>query len=66
MKLFAGALSKLNAHETVTKLENGEKLTVDLAGEAFEFGKDDVLINISAKEGFDVCMENNIFVILRY
>ena len=64
MGMFAGALGKLNANEIVPKLEAGEKVTVDLAGEAFEFGKDHVLINISSKEGFDVCMENNIFVIL--
>ena len=64
MGMFAGALGKLNANEIVPKLEAGEKVTVDLAGEEFEFGKDDVLINISSKEGFDVCMENNIFVIL--
>ena len=64
MGIFAGALGKLNANEVVPKLESGEKVSVDLAGESFEFGKDDVLINISAKEGFDVCMENNIFVIL--
>ena len=64
MKFFAGALAKLSANEVVPKLEAGEKVSVDLDGEAFEFGKDDVLINISSKEGFDVCMENNIFVIL--
>lgn len=64
MGMFAGALGKLSANEIVPKLEAGEKITVDLAGEAFEFGKDEVLINISSKEGFDVCMENNIFVIL--
>ena len=64
MGMFAGALGKLSANEIVPKLEAGEKVTVDLAGEAFEFGKDHVLINISSKEGFDVCMENNIFVIL--
>ena len=64
MGMFAGALGKLSANEIVPKLEAGEKVTVDLAGEEFEFGKDDVLINISSKEGFDVCMENNIFVIL--
>ena len=64
MKFFAGALAKLDANEVVPKLEAGEKISVDLDGEVFEFGKDDVLINISSKEGFDVCMENNIFVIL--
>ena len=64
MRFFAGALAKLQANEVVPKLEAGEKISVELDGENFEFGKDDVLINISAKEGFDVCMENNIFVIL--
>ena len=62
--MFAGVLGKLNANEVVPKLESGEKVAVELAGETFEFGKDEVLINISSKEGFDVCMENNIFVIL--
>ena len=37
MKLFAGALAKLNANEVVPKLEAGEKVTVDLDEEAFEF-----------------------------
>ena len=64
MKLFAGALAKLNANEVVPKLEAGEKVTVDLDGEAFEFDREHVLINIDAKEGFDVAMANNIFVIL--
>ena len=64
MKLFAGALAKLDANVVVPKLEAGEKVSVDLDGEAFEFDKDQVLINIASKEGFDVAMENNIFVIL--
>ena len=64
MNLFVGALSKLNAHETANKLEKGETLTVDLDGEAFEFNKDLVLIGITAKEGFNVSVENNLFVIL--
>ncbi|MCC0648631.1 isoleucine--tRNA ligase [Clostridioides sp. ZZV15-6598] len=64
MNLFVGALNKLNAHETANKLENGETLTVDLNGEAFEFNKDLVLIGITAKEGFNVSVENNLFVIL--
>jgi isoleucyl-tRNA synthetase len=64
MKFFAGALNKLDASVVVPKLENGESLTVDIDGEDFEFNKDHVLINISAKEGFNVVMENNLFVIL--
>ena len=64
MKFFAGALNKLNPNEVVPKLENGESFAVDINGEDFEFNKDHVLINISAKEGFNVTMENNLFVIL--
>ncbi|MDB8789462.1 isoleucine--tRNA ligase [Romboutsia sp. 1001216sp1] len=64
MKFFAGALNKLNPNEVVPKLENGESFAVDINGENFEFNKDHVLINISAKEGFNVTMENNLFVIL--
>ena len=64
MKFFAGALNKLNPGEVVPKLEAGESITVDIDGEEFNFNKDHVLINISAKEGFNVTMENNLFVIL--
>ena len=64
MKFFAGALNKLNSNEVAPKLEAGETLTVDIDGENFEFNKDHVLVNISAKEGFNVSMENNLFVIL--
>ena len=61
---FGNVLQQLDAREVVNKLENGEKVKVNVAGEDFEFGKDDVLINIDSKEGFNVSMENNLFVIL--
>ncbi|MGL5315814.1 MAG: DUF5915 domain-containing protein, partial [Peptostreptococcaceae bacterium] len=64
MKFFAGALNKFDASEVVPKLESGESLVSDIDGEDFEFNKDHVLINIAAKEGFNVSMENNLFVIL--
>ncbi|MGL5751969.1 MAG: isoleucine--tRNA ligase [Paraclostridium sp.] len=64
MKFFAGALNKLNPGEIVPKLETGESIAVDIDGEEFNFNKEHVLINISAKEGFNVTMENNLFVIL--
>lgn len=64
MKFFAGALNKLDASEVVPKLEAGESIAVDIDGEEFNFNKEHVLINISAKEGFNVTMENNLFVIL--
>ena len=64
MKLFGQAVAKLKANEVVPMLESGEEVAVTLDEEEFKFNKEHVLINISSKEGFDVCMENNIFVIL--
>ncbi|WFD09124.1 isoleucine--tRNA ligase [Tepidibacter hydrothermalis] len=64
IKSFGKALSSLDASDAVTKLEAGESITVDLDGENFEVVKDHVLINISSKEGFNVSVENNLFVIL--
>ncbi len=64
IKSFGSVLNTLNAHETVEKLESGEKLVLNLDGEDTEIVKDYVLVTISAKEGFDVAMENNLFVIL--
>ena len=61
---FAKVLSQLDSRETVEKLENGETIDLDLNGENFEVEKDHVLVTISSKEGFDVAMENNLFVIL--
>jgi isoleucyl-tRNA synthetase len=64
IKAFGKALNELNAHDTVTKLESGEKLVLNLEGEDIEIEKDYVMVTISSKEGFDVSMENNLFVIL--
>ena len=64
VKAFGKALGELDSHETVEKLESGEKLTLNLEGEDVEISKDYVMVNISSKEGFDVAMENNLFVIL--
>ena len=64
IKVFGKVLSGLDASDVVPKLEGGENVTIDLDGEAFELTKDFVEIRISAKEGFNVSMENNLFVIL--
>ena len=61
---FGKVLDGLNAHEVVAKVESGQKVRVDVEGQEFEFGKDDILINIDSKPGFNVSMENNLFVIL--
>ena len=45
-------------------MEEEGKVTSDLDGEAFDVTKELVDIRISAKEGFAVAMENNVFTIL--
>lgn len=64
IKAFGQELSKLDPRETVDKLESGETLVLNLNGEDTKISKDFVQITISSKEGFNVIMENNLFVIL--
>ncbi|WP_313758291.1 isoleucine--tRNA ligase [Tissierella sp.] len=64
IKSFGKALNELNARDTVERLESGEKIVLNLDGEDTEIEKDYVLVTIESKEGFDVAMENNLFVIL--
>ncbi|MDU6031963.1 MAG: class I tRNA ligase family protein, partial [Peptoniphilus harei] len=63
VKDFGKALREANAKDLLAKLEEG-KVTLELAGEDTEIERDFVEVKISAKEGFDVIMENNLFVIL--
>lgn len=64
VKAFGGAMAKVNAAEFVGKMEAEGKVAIELDGETFEVTKELVDIRISAKEGFAVAMENNIFTIL--
>ncbi len=64
IKAFGGALAALDASVAAPKLENSESIVIDLNGEDFEVTSEFVMINIAAKEGFTVEMENNLFVIL--
>lgn len=64
VKLFASKLSDLDAAETAKELEAGEELSVDLDGEEFSFTEDEVIINISSREGYSIGMEDNEFIIL--
>ena len=63
VKDFGKALREADAKDLLAKLEEG-KVTLELAGEDTEIERDFVEVKISAKEGFDVIMENNLFVIL--
>jgi len=62
--LFGKVLSSLDASVVVPQLESGEEIVVELGAESFTFNKEHVMVNINAKEGFTVKMENNRFVIL--
>ncbi|MGO1581373.1 MAG: isoleucine--tRNA ligase [Peptoniphilaceae bacterium] len=63
IKDFTKILKEVDTKEFVNKLENGS-IILELNGEETEIQKDYILINIKSKEGFDVMMENNLFVIL--
>ena len=64
IKSFGKALSQADPKELVEKLDAGEKVLFNLDGEDTEIARDYVLVTISSKEGFNVQMENNLFVIL--
>ena len=64
VKAFGGALAKMDAKEVVQKLEADGEMTLELNGEDTVITKDLVDTRISAKEGFAVSMENNLFTIL--
>ena len=63
VKEFGKVLREADAKELLGKLEEG-KVSLELAGEETEIERDYVEVKISAKEGFDVIMENNLFIIL--
>jgi len=64
VKAFGKVLSQLDGSELAQKIEEGEKVTLNLDGEDFEVTPDLVEVTISAKEGFTVEMYNNLFVII--
>ncbi|NLY20962.1 MAG: isoleucine--tRNA ligase [Tissierellia bacterium] len=64
IKEFGKSLQEVDAKDFISELEeNGSKMMV-LNGEETEIKPEYVLTNISAKDGFDVTMENNVFIIL--
>lgn len=56
-------LQGVNAKDFIAEL-NEKDMVVELGGEEVEIKRDYVDVRISSKEGFDVAMENNLFVIL--
>ena len=64
IKSFAAELAKADSANTVAALETEGMIAMEINGEKFEITKDMVDVKISAKEGFAVAMENNVFTIL--
>ena len=63
IKIYASELQKLNIDE-INKLENGNTIKLKIEDKDYEIDKEMVDIRISSKEGFNVQMENNKFIIL--
>ena len=64
IKAFGGALAKADAADVVAKLEVDGKIVMEIGGENVEITDEMVDVKISAKDGFAVAMENNVFTIL--
>lgn len=64
IKAMGQVLAGLDAAQIVPRLEAGEKVPVTVEGETVELVKDYVITSITAKEGFTVAMEDDVFVIL--
>lgn len=60
---FGNVLSSLSVEE-INKLQNNETIIVTLSGETFEVTSEMIDIRIESKEGFNVGMLNNNFIIL--
>jgi isoleucyl-tRNA synthetase len=64
MGAFGKALANVSAEIAAPVLNSGGTYELQLEGEPFVLDNENVLVNISAKEGFTVSMENNLFMIL--
>ena len=60
---FGKYLANVDAKDFVSKVEKNP-IEIDLGGEKYEVTKDYLDIRISAKEGFDVEIDGNVFVVL--
>ncbi len=63
IKDFAAKLEELNSEE-IAKLNNNMTIKMDIDKQEYEITKEMVDIRINAKEGFNVGMEDNNFIIL--
>ena len=64
VKAFANELLNLNALEVISAVKNGGVCKMTVNGNEVEVDEEMLDIRIAAKEGYDVEMDNNLFVIL--
>ncbi|MDF3001840.1 MAG: isoleucine-tRNA ligase, partial [Bacillota bacterium] len=64
IKAFGGALAKADPLLVVEQMEKNGEAVISIDGEDTTIARDFIDIQISAKEGFTVSMENNVFTIL--
>ncbi|NTW72660.1 MAG: isoleucine--tRNA ligase [Eubacteriaceae bacterium] len=64
VKALAKALNEIDTEKFVSEIKSKGSLELEVAGEMMEIKEEYLDVRISAKEGFNVQMENNIFVIL--
>lgn len=64
VKALADVLNKSDANKLIAELNEKGTIEVNVSGEIISLNKDLLDIRINAKEGFNVQMENNLFVIL--
>ncbi len=64
LKAFGTALSNTEPNSFLEEVKNNGKVIMNLDGEEVEVSADFVDVKISAKDGFAVSMENNMFTVL--
>lgn len=64
VKAFANELLNVNALEVISAVKNGGVYKMNVNGNEVEVDEEMLDIRIAAKEGYDVEMDNNLFVIL--
>lgn len=64
VKSLGKVLAELDASSAVPRLEAGETLPIEIEGQRIDLVKDYVITGITAKEGFTMTVEDNLFVIL--
>lgn len=64
IKSLGKVLAALDASTVVPRLEAGETISIEVEGQCVDLVKDYVITSITAKEGFTMTVEDNLFVIL--